>query len=50
MNKKQSTLKVDGILEYYDNPQLLTARDCFDTLYLCLLYEDTPECKYTAIY
>ena len=49
MNKKQSTLKVDSILEYYDNPQLLTAWDCFDTLYLCLLYEDTPECKYTAI-
>ena len=49
MNKKQSTLKVDSILEYYDNPQLLTARDCFDTLYLCLLYEATPECKYTAI-
>ena len=21
MNKKQSALKVDGILEYYDNPQ-----------------------------
>lgn len=50
MNMKQSKLKVDSILEYYDNPQLLTARDCFDTLYLCLLYEDTPECKYTAIY
>lgn len=49
MKMKQSTLKVDSILEYYDNPQLLTARDCFDTLYLCLLYEDTPECKYTAI-
>ena len=49
MNKKQSILKVDSILEYYDNPQLLTARDCFDTLYLCLLYEDAPECKYTAI-
>ena len=49
MNMKRSKLKVDSILEYYDNPQLLTARDCFDTLYLCLLYEDTPECKYTAI-
>lgn len=49
MNKKHSILKIDNILEYYDNPQLLTARDCFDTLYLCLLYEDTPECKYTAI-
>ena len=49
MKMKQSTLMVDSILEYYDNPQLLTARDCFDTLYLCLLYEDAPECKYTAI-
>lgn len=49
MNKKQSILKVDSILEYYDNPQLLTARDCFDTLYLCLLYEDYPQCQYTAI-
>ena len=42
-------LKVDSILEYYDNPQLFTARDCFDTLYLCLMYEDFPCCKYTAI-
>ena len=49
MNKKHSILKVDSILEYYDNPPLLTARDCFDTLYLCLLYEDFPQCKYTAI-
>lgn len=49
MNKKQSILKIDTILDYYDNPQLLTARDCFDTLYLCLLYEDFPQCKYTAI-
>nr|WP_297068657.1 hypothetical protein [Prevotella sp.] len=49
MNKKQSMLKVDSILEYYDNPQLLTARDCFDTLYLYLLYEDFPQCKCTAI-
>ena len=32
MNMKQSKLKVDSILEYYDNPQLLTARDCFDTV------------------
>ena len=49
MSKKQSILKIDSILEYYDNPQLLTARDCFDTLYLCLLYDDTAECNYTAI-
>lgn len=36
-------------LEYYDHPQLLTARDPFDTLYLCLLYDDEPLCRYTAI-
>lgn len=49
MSRKQSILKIDTILEYYDNPQLLTARDCFDTLYMCLLYEDFPQCQYTAI-
>ncbi len=49
MNKKQSVLKVDTILEYYDNPQLMTARDCFGILYLCLLYEDSPLCQYVAI-
>ena len=49
MNKKQSMLKVDSILEYYDKPQLLTARNCFETLYLYLLYEDFPQCKCTAI-
>ena len=49
MKSSNNILKIDSILEYYDNPQLLTARDAFDTLYLCLLYDDFPTCKYTAI-
>lgn len=49
MSKNMLNLKIDTVLEYYDNPQLLTARDCFDTLYLCLLYADEPECRYTGI-
>ena len=40
---------IDQILDYCDVPQLFTARDTFDTLYLCLLYEDVPICRYTAI-
>ena len=40
---------IDQILDYCDVPQLFTARDAFDTLYLCLLYEDTPICRYTSI-
>ncbi|MBP3777487.1 MAG: hypothetical protein J6I37_10930 [Prevotella sp.] len=28
---------------------MFIARDAFDTIYLCLLYEDEPLCKYTAI-
>ena len=42
-------LTIDQILDYCDVPQLFTARDTFDTLYLCLLYEDSPICRYTAI-
>ena len=49
MKSSNKILKIDSILEYYDNPQLLTARDAFDTLYLCLLYDDFPACKYTEI-
>ncbi len=49
MKSSNKILKIDSILEYYDNPQLLTARDAFDTLYLCLLYDDFPTCQYTAI-
>ena len=46
MNNK---LFVERILDFCDVPQLFIARDTFDTIYLCLLYEDTPSCLYTAI-
>jgi hypothetical protein len=45
----ETKLTIDQILDYCDVPQLFTARDTFDTLYLCLLYDDSPECRYTAI-
>ncbi len=40
---------MDKLLEFVDVPQLFLARDKFDTQYLCLLYEDEPTCKYTAV-
>lgn len=46
MNNK---LTIDRILDFCDVPQLFIARDAFDTIYLCLLYEDYPSCQYTAI-
>ena len=46
MNDK---LIIENILDFCDVPQLFVARDAFDTIYLCLLYEDEPTCKYTAI-
>ena len=46
MNDK---LFVERILDFCDVPQLFVARDVFDTIYLCLLYEDNPACLYTAI-
>ena len=45
----ETQLTIDQILDYCDVPQLFTARDSFDTLYLCLLYDDTSECHYTGI-
>ena len=42
-------LIIDRILDYCDVPQLFTARDTFDALYLCLLYDDTSSCMYTGI-
>ena len=45
----ETKLMIDQILDYCDVPQLFTARDAFDTLYLCLLYEDSPICRYTGI-
>jgi hypothetical protein len=46
MNNK---LTIERILDFCDVPQLFIARDTFDTIYLCLLYEDYPSCQYTAI-
>ena len=46
MNKK---LYIERILDFCDVPQLFVARDAFDTIYLCLLFEDEPSCRYTAI-
>lgn len=42
-------LKIERILDYCDVPQLFVARDVFDTIYICLLYEDEPMCRYTAV-
>ena len=42
-------LRIDKILDFCDVPQLFVARDAFDTLYLCLLYDDEPACRYTGI-
>lgn len=49
MESKATILKIDRILEYYDAPQLFVARDAYDTLYLCLLYDDEEAFRYTAI-
>ena len=46
MNNK---LTIERILDFCDVPQLFITRDAFDTIYLCLLYEDQPSCQYTAI-
>ena len=46
---KHNILNIEKILEYYDVPQLFIGRDRFDTQYMCLLYADEPECRYTAI-
>ncbi len=40
---------MEKLLEFVDVPQLFLARDKFDTQYLCLLFEDEPTCKYTAV-
>ena len=45
MNK----LTIDRILDFYDVPQLLIAKDALEIKYLCLLYEDKTSLKYTAI-
>lgn len=45
----EDVLRIDKILDICDAPQLFVARDAFDTLYLCLLYEDETEYRYTGI-
>lgn len=45
----ETKLTLNQMIDYCDVPQLFTARDTFDTLYLCLLYNDSPECLYTGI-
>lgn len=42
-------LKIDKILDFYDVPQLFIAKDKFGAQYICLLYDDTTACKYTAV-
>lgn len=42
-------LFLDRILEFYDVPQILVAKDSFGTQYLCLLFDDEAGCKYTGI-
>lgn len=46
---KKNILKIERILDFYDVPQLFVGRDVFDTQYMCLLYDDEPQCRYTAI-
>ena len=45
----EDMLRIDKLLDFCDVPQLFVARDAFETLYLCLLYEDEPACRYTGI-
>lgn len=42
-------LRIDKILDYYDEPQLFIARDMFDAQYICLLYADDEKPRYTAV-
>lgn len=42
-------LRLDKILDFYDEPQLFMARDKFDAQYICLLYDDADAPTYTAV-
>lgn len=42
-------LRLDKILDFYDEPQLFIARDIFDAQYICLLYDDANAPTYTAV-
>lgn len=45
----EDVLRIDKILDFCDVPQLFVARDAFDTLFLCLLYDDEEIYRYTGI-
>lgn len=45
----KNVVNIERVLEYIDVPQLVLARDKFDTQYLCLLYDDEPTPRYTAV-
>lgn len=42
-------LRIDKILDYYDEPQLFVARDKFDAQYICLLCGGDEGDRYTAV-
>lgn len=42
-------LTMERVLDFYDIPQLFVGRDSFNTLYLCLLFDDETSPRYTAI-
>lgn len=45
----EDILRIDKTLDFYDVPQLFVVRDAFDTLYLCLLYDDEAVYRYIGI-
>lgn len=45
----KNVLRLEKILDFYDVPQLFVGRDKFDAQYICLLYDDTDVCRYTAV-
>lgn len=44
----KETIKIETIYDFCDAPQIFSARDAYDTLYLCLMYNDEPM-QYTAV-
>lgn len=45
----KEVLRLEKILDFYDVPQLFVGRDKFDARYICLLYDDTDVCRFTAV-
>lgn len=40
---------IEKVLDFCDYPQVILGYDRFDTQYLCVLYEDAPACRYSAV-